>query len=81
VQDPRRRYTPLGRTEEPVEVERVYLGVYGFHSTSPRELYVRVDAGVNQCLALGLYQDAEGMMGQEPAVVEEIPFDQIKKIM
>jgi hypothetical protein len=80
VADSRRRRTPLGRTEDPVEVERVYLGIYGFHSASPRKLYARVDNNVNQCLMLSLNQDAEGVIGSEPAVLEEIPFDQIKKI-
>jgi hypothetical protein len=56
-----------------VEVGCIYLGMYGFHSTAPRQVYVRVSGGADQCLALTL--------NQEPSVVEVIPVDHITNIM
>ena len=57
-------------------------------------LYIRVDGSNNQCILLGLSRDLtdrergnsgekEGIQGTEESLVqiEELPFDQIKKIM
>ena len=71
----------FGKLEDRVEVDRIFLGVYGFGSDCQRQLYVRVDSAVGQCLLLGLKEDADGSVEDDLVRLEEIPFDQIKKIM
>jgi len=51
-------------------------------------LYIRVDGSNNQCVLLGLSNRVEGTPGTNEAAgdsplvqIEELPFDQIKKIM
>ena len=84
----------FSKTEERLEVNHIYLGIYRFESSnnsnsSARKLYLRVDGGNNQCILLGLNNDTDtlntsdpdGTVGTEPIEIEEIPFDKIKKIM
>lgn len=71
----------FGKLEDRVEVDRIFLGVYGFGSDCQRQLYVRVDSAVGQCLLLGLKEDVDGSVEDDLVRLEEIPFDQIKKIM
>jgi hypothetical protein len=78
-----------GHTGEPVCVERIYVGVHGYEASALSPLYVRVDRGVNECLVLrlpGAGLSAEGAeAGKEgveaEAVLEEIPFKAVKKIL
>lgn len=78
-----RKRTIFGRTEDRVLVQRIYLGIYGFDGAGTRELYVRVDANVNQCILLGLNEDLASLQGEGEkwVEIEEIPFEQIKKIL
>jgi hypothetical protein len=78
-----------GHTGEPICVERIYVGVHGYEASALSPLYVRVDRGVNECLVLrlpGAGAAVEGTEGGEEgaeaeAVLEEIPFKAIKKIL
>jgi hypothetical protein len=78
-----------GPTGEPVCVERIYVGVHGYEASVLSPLYVRVDRGVNECLVLRLPGAGAAVEGTEAgkegavaeAVLEEIPFKAIKKIL
>ena len=54
----------FSNTEERLEVNHIYLGIYRFDSSnnsnsSARKLYLRVDGGNNQFILLGLNNDAD----------------------
>jgi hypothetical protein len=72
----------FGPTEQPITVDMLFLGVWGFRSLVPdcRPLYVRVDNGVTQSLWLCL-GSADGCDAEAGADLEDIPFKKIKKIM
>lgn len=83
VSRPEGRHTlaGYGATEEPVAVDRIYLGLRGFRGSEVRPVYVRVDCGVNDCLLLALGDEGTGEGGSGgDAMMEEIPFARIKKI-
>ena len=86
----------FSRLEDRIPVKAIKFGIYRFTSSEDgagggleadarksRQLYLRVDGGNNQCLLLGLNHDKAGKMDPtgDPVDVEEVPFDQIKKIM